>query len=106
MLYDDTYKGEDDFNCAGVGDGGTPLHYAAVASKKNTKTIKTFLTYIQEANDGGCDGRFVDDINCYGNEESYTPLDCVYEYNESSIRQKIIDLFRSNGGKRADEMDV
>ena len=33
-----------------------------------------------------------------------TPLDLAYKYNKSPIQQKIIDLIRSKGGKRASEL--
>eukprot|EP00942_MAST-04A_sp_MAST-4A-sp1_P012326 g12326.t1 len=67
--------------------GENALHYAAEDNKKNTELIELLLTNmslnsINKKSRAGC-----------------TPLDLAYGYNKSPIRQEIIDLIRSKGGK-------
>ena len=75
-------------NCVGY----NALHQAALNNKKDTKVIELLLphmplTSINKQKFGG-----------------YTPLDYAYKYNKSPIKQKIIDLIRSKGGKRSGEL--
>ena len=67
--------------------GCNALHSAALNNKKDTKLIELLLTNMSlnsiNKKDGG----------------GWTPLDWAYD-NESPIKQKIIDLIRSKGGKR------
>ena len=69
-------------------DGVNALHYAASTNKKDTKLIELLLTHMS-----------LNSIN-EKNWDGDTPLDCAYKYNKSPIKQKIIDLIRSKGGKR------
>ena len=41
----------------------------------------------------------IDDINDIMNDDGETVLDVAYEYNDSPIKQEIIALLRSKGGK-------
>ena len=67
--------------------GSNALHLAANYNKKDTELIEFLLTNMT-----------LNSINeKYGGD---TPLDWAYKYNESPIKQKIIDLIRSKGGKR------
>ena len=45
----------------------------------------------------------LEDIN-HKDRDGNTPLDLCYEYNESSIKQQLIDLIRQKGGKRGSEL--
>ena len=38
------------------------------------------------------------------NTSGNTPLDFCYKYNDSSIKQQLIDLIRQKGGKRPSEL--
>ena len=84
-------QGEADPNIADS-YGYNALHYAAEYNKKNTELIELLLTNMSltSINKKTWDG--------YG-----TPLDWAYEYNKSPIKQTIIDLIRSKGGKRDGE---
>ncbi len=66
--------------------GVNALHLAAGNNKKDTKLIELLLTNMSLTN-----------INKNGAGD--TPLDWAYDYNKSPIKQKIIDLIRSKGGK-------
>ncbi len=79
-------QGEADPNIALWG-GNNALHYAAGRNEKNTELIKLLLTNmpLNIINKKAWDGE--------------TPLDRAYKYNESPIKQAIIDLIRSKGGK-------
>ena len=79
-------QGEADPNIADS-DGWNALHYAAQNNKKDTELIELLLTNMP-----------LNSIN-QKNRAGYTPLDKAYEYNDSPIKQKIIDLIRSKGGK-------
>ena len=68
-----------------------PLHFAAENNKKNTELIELLLTNMPLNS--------INKKNSYG----FTPLDEAY-YNKSPIKQKIIDLIRSKGGKREEEL--
>ncbi len=72
-------------------DGRNALHYAANNNKKDTKLIELLLTNMS-----------LNSINKKDRRGS-TPLDRAYEWNKSPIKQKIIDLIRSKGGKRQNE---
>jgi ankyrin repeat protein len=80
-------QGEADPNIANS-DGFNALHLAALNNEKDTKVIELLLTNMSlnsiNKKDGG----------------GTTPLDQAY-YNISPIKQKIIDLIRRKGGKRA-----
>ena len=80
-----------DCNMIEDGDGWNALHYAAQFNKKNTELIELLLTNMTlDSINKKASGR-------YGGE--FTPLDKAYKYNHSPLRQKIIDLIRSKGGK-------
>ena len=68
-------------------DGMNALHFAAENNKKNTELIDVLLTHMP--------------LNSINKKTSggYTPLDKAYEYNDSPIKQEIIALLRSKGGK-------
>ena len=82
-------QGEADPNIADS-DGWNALHYAARYNKKDTKVIELLLTNMS-----------LTSIN-KRDEDGDTPLYWAYD-NESPIKQKIIDLIRSKGGKRWNE---
>ena len=82
---------EADPNIADSKYGRNALHYAAWYNKKNTKVIELLLTNMP-----------LNSIN-KKSRAGYTPLDNAYN-NDSPIEQKIIDLIRSKGGKRASEL--
>ena len=78
-------QGEADPNIANS-DGDNALHYAAFHSRTNTKLIELLLTNMSLTSinkDWGGGG---------------TPLDWAYD-NDSPLRQEIIALLRSKGGK-------
>ena len=79
-------QGEADPNIANS-DGWNALHWAAQYNKKDTELIEFLLTNmpLTSINKKDCDGS--------------TPLDCAYIVNRSPIRQEIIALIRSKGGK-------
>ena len=73
-------------------DGSNALHFAAGYNKKNTYIVELLLNCMsldsinkKEQSGGYTNGR-------------YTPMDLAF-HNSSSIRQEIIDLIRSKGGK-------
>eukprot|EP00942_MAST-04A_sp_MAST-4A-sp1_P001296 g1296.t1 len=73
--------------------GWNALHYAAQNNKKDTELIEFLLTNMS-----------LTSINQKNRSwGGNTPLDRAY-YNHSPIKQKIIDLIRSKGGKRASEL--
>eukprot|EP00942_MAST-04A_sp_MAST-4A-sp1_P006352 g6352.t1 len=80
-------QGEADPNIADSG-GWNALHIAAWFNKKDTKLIEFLLTNMT-----------LTSIN-KKNRSGDTPLDRAYDINESPIKQAIIDLIRSKGGKR------
>ena len=84
-------QGEADPNIADSG-GWNALHWAAGNNKKDTKLIEFLLTNMS-----------LTSINKKGYRGD-TPLDLAYKYNKSPIKQKIIDLIRSKGGKRKEEL--
>ena len=84
-------QGEADPNIA-ISNGCNALHYAAYNNKKDTELIEFLLTNMS-----------LNSINKRARGGS-TPLDWAYEYNKSPIQQKIIDLIRSKGGKREEEL--
>eukprot|EP00942_MAST-04A_sp_MAST-4A-sp1_P011415 g11415.t1 len=79
-------QGEADPNIANS-DEENALHYAAQNNKKNTELIELLLTHMS-----------LDSINKKQSGGS-TPLDLAYLRNDSPIRQEIIALLRSKGGK-------
>ena len=84
-------QGEADPNIADS-DGYNALHYAASYNRTNTELIQLLLTHMS--------------LNSINKKTNYggTPLDYTYNNNESPIKQKIIDLIRSKGGKRGKEL--
>jgi ankyrin repeat protein len=84
-------QGEADPNIASS-DGQNALHWAAGFNRMNTELIELLLTHMS-----------LDSINKKDWAE-YTPLDYAYYNNRSPIRQEIIALLRSKGGK-ANEFD-
>ena len=79
-------QGEADPNIADS-DGWNVLHFAASTNGTNTELIQLLLTYMP-----------LDSIN-KKNMGGWTPLDVVYRWNGSPLRQEIIALLRSKGGK-------
>jgi hypothetical protein len=79
-------QGEADPNIANIG-GSNALHWAANFNRTNTELIEFLLTHIS-----------LDSIN-KKTRSGYTPLDWAYRNNRSPIRQEIIALLRSKGGK-------
>ncbi len=77
-------QGEADPNIANS-DGFNALHYAA-HNRTSTELIQLLLTHMS-----------LESINKKG--LGFTPLDLAYKYNRSPIRQEIIALLRSKGGK-------
>eukprot|EP00942_MAST-04A_sp_MAST-4A-sp1_P009478 g9478.t1 len=67
--------------------GQNALHSAAANNRTNTQLIELLLTHMP-----------LDSINTKDGGE-YTPLDNAYAFNDSPIRQEIIALIRSKGGK-------
>ena len=85
-------QGEADPNIAN--SGFNALHYAAGNNnKKDTKLIEFLLTNMP-----------LNSINKKSRYGGETPLDYAYKYNKSPIKQAIIDLIRSKGGKRGREL--
>ena len=82
-------QGEADPNIADSEYGRNALHYAAYNNKKDTELIELLLTNMS-----------LNSIN-KKDQMGSTPLEYAYEYNKSPIKQKIIDLIRSKGGKRS-----
>ena len=78
---------EADPNIAGS-YGQNALHWAAEKNKKDTKLIELLLTHMS-----------LTSINKKNEDWGSTPLDVAYYNNKSPIKQKIIDLIRSKGGK-------
>ena len=74
----------DDYGC-------NALHWAAQYNTTTTTTVQLLLNNMK-----------LEDIN-HKTTSGYTPLDCCY-YNDSSIRQQLIDLIRQKGGKRKSEL--
>ena len=82
---------EADPNIAHSRYGFNALHLAAGYNKKDTELIELLLTNMS--------------LNSINKKHGVgTPLDKAYEYNKSPIKQKIIDLIRSKGGKRASDL--
>ena len=72
--------------------GSNALHYAAY-NKTNTTTVQLLLNNMK-----------LEDINLKNAYVGNTPLDNCYEYNNSPIKQQLINLIRQKGGKRASEL--
>ena len=68
-------------------DGFNALHHAAWNNRTTTELIELLLTHMT-----------LDSINKKNGVE-YTPLDLAYHFNRSPLRQEIIALLRSKGGK-------
>ena len=79
-------QGEADPNIADS-DGENALHYAARYNRTTTELIQLLLTHMS-----------LNSIN-KKNGWRWTPLDYAFGSNKSPIRQEIIDLLRSKGGK-------
>ncbi len=79
-------QGEADPNIANR-YGANALHCAAETNRTTTELIELLLTHMT--------------LNSINKKQSggSTPLDGAYEYNHSPIRQEIIALLRSKGGK-------
>ena len=69
-------------------NGNNALHIAAYNNKTTTTIVQLLLNNMKLED--------INHINTYGS----TPLDCCYKYNNSSIKQQLIDLIRQKGGKR------
>ena len=72
--------------------GRNALHFAACNNKTTTTTVQLLLNNMK-----------LEDINHKDTLNGYTPLDYCY-YNDSSIKQQLIDLIRQKGGKRGSEL--
>jgi hypothetical protein len=70
-------------------DGYNALHYAAWYNETTTTTVQLLLNNMK-----------LEDINHKSSTYGGTPLDHCYIFNESSIKQQLIDLIRQKGGKR------
>ena len=79
-------QGEADPNIANS-YGNNALHFAAYNNRTTTELIQVLLTHLS-----------LDSIN-KKNGAGSTPLDYAYLHNRSPIRQEIIALLRSKGGK-------
>ena len=79
-------QGEADPNIANSA-GWNALHCAAGNNRTNTELIELLLTHMSLNSINKKDGA------------GFTPLDRAYTYNRSPIRQEIIALLRSKGGK-------
>ena len=79
-------QGEADPNIADS-DGVNALHWAAGWNRTTTELIEFLLTHMSLTS--------INKKSRWG----YTPLDCAYLDNRSPIRQEIIALIRSKGGK-------
>ena len=79
-------QGEADPNIANSG-GMNALHIAAEYNRTNTELIELLMTHMS-----------LDSIN-KKNRGRLTPLDWAYKWNRSPIRQEVIALLRSKGGK-------
>ena len=79
-------QGEADPNIA-RSYGTNALHYAAGYNRTNTELIELLFAHMS-----------LDSIN-QKNGDGVTPLDAAYIHNDSPIRQEIIALLRSKGGK-------
>ncbi len=79
-------QGEADPNIADS-EGENALHCAAGRNRTTTELIELLLTHMT-----------LDSIN-KKTRTGFTPLDFAYEYNTSPLRQEIIALLRSKGGK-------
>jgi len=73
-------------------NGENALHWAAYNNKTTTTTVQLLLNNMK-----------LEDIN-HKDTFGYTPLDRCYNYNNSSIKQQLIDLIRQKGGKRKSEL--
>ena len=80
-------QGEADPNISAGTYGQNALHYAAECNRTDTGLIQLLL-----------DNMSLDSINQETNDGE-TPLDYCYDENDSPIRQEIIALLRSKGGK-------
>jgi len=78
---------EADPNIANSSDGYNALLLAAWYNRTSTDLIELLLTHIT-----------LDSIN-KKDGDGETPLDCAYHFNHSPLRQEIIALLRSKGGK-------
>ena len=67
--------------------GGNALHGAAGRNRTTTELIELLLTHMSLESINKKEG-----VGC-------TPLDFAYEHNDSPLRQEIIALLRSKGGK-------
>jgi hypothetical protein len=68
-------------------NGNNALHFAA-CNCKTTTIVQLLLNNMK-----------LEDIN-HINTRGKTPLDNCYKFNDSSIKQQLIDLIRQKGGKR------
>ena len=80
-------QGEADPNIADSQFGWNALHLAACNNRTSTELIELLLTHMSLDN--------INKKNRYGE----TPLDLAYRLNRSPLRQEIISLLRSKGGK-------
>ena len=73
--------------------GSNALHWAANNNETTTTIVQLLLNNMK-----------LEDINHKTTYNGGTPLDHCYEYNNSSIKQQLIDLIRQKGGKRWSEL--
>ena len=81
-------QGEADPNIEIISSGYNALHWAAGSNRMNTELIELLLTHMT-----------LDSINKKEDRDGETPLDYAYDCNDSPLRQEIIALLRSKGGK-------
>ena len=80
-------QGEADPNIEIISSGYNALHLAAQYSRTSTELIELLIAHMS-----------LDSINKKHMSE-FTPLDFAYLLNDSPLRQEIITLLRSKGGK-------
>ena len=73
-------------------NGQNALHVAASNNETTTTTVQLLLNNMK-----------LEDIN-HKDTSGDTPLDNCYNYNDTSIKQQLIDLIRQKGGKRQSEL--
>ena len=77
-----------DVNTAITNNIGNALHYSAGGNNKSTRCIESLLKKMS-----------LESINKIWQFQGMTPLDCAYDYNDSPIKNDIVQLIRQHGGK-------
>ena len=74
-------------------DGWNSLHVAAKYSQKDVQTLQCLIESYKKVY------LITNIINKQEKIDGYTPIDCAYYYNHSTVRDDIVTLLRKNGGK-------